>query len=287
MNGIRKRFDRSGKLTEEILFKDGNAITKTNYDLEDSLTWVRRPLDSNLVWTEVYTFGGSLIASGHEKVYNPGNLLWFQNIELTALNSVAITARSASLNNEILQDGQQLFSPFGRRNLYNTPPLVEYKKEGEWNYYSEFDISETPYKSVLSMDKNLKLHFPHFGELLFQSIPMFDDLKMTSYYDSIRVEYSDNKLQTFFGYGDKNYTHLQIAYYPENEVAFYIQRRSYGYHHPYSMQDGLPKIKELGQYNDLKERIGVWKYFDNHGKLYKTINYIIPRKEKEDEIVLN
>ncbi|MGL4599323.1 MAG: toxin-antitoxin system YwqK family antitoxin, partial [Bacteroidia bacterium] len=96
LNGIRKRFDRFGNLIEEILFKDGKAIKKTNYSLEDSLTWIRKPLDSNIVYTEVFNAAGAMIASGREKVYNPGNLQWFQNIELTALNMTMIQTQTVT-----------------------------------------------------------------------------------------------------------------------------------------------------------------------------------------------
>jgi hypothetical protein len=43
---------------------------------------------------EVFNARGERIACGHETVYNPGNLLWFQSIEFTALNSASISARS-------------------------------------------------------------------------------------------------------------------------------------------------------------------------------------------------
>jgi len=98
LNGVRRRFDRQGNIIEEIVFKDGNAVVKTNFDLDAKLTYVRTPIDSALVYTQIFTAGGALIAKGHEKVHNPGGLLWFQNIELTALNSMAITARDASFS---------------------------------------------------------------------------------------------------------------------------------------------------------------------------------------------
>jgi antitoxin component YwqK of YwqJK toxin-antitoxin module len=272
LNGIRKRFNRSGVIIEEILFKDGNAITKTNYDLKDSLVWVRRPLDSNLVWTEIFTFGGALIAMGHEKVYNPGNLLWFQNIELTALNSISVSARSASLTNGINIKDQNLPISIYERNLYNSPPLVEYKKEGKWIYYKEY--SRTAIKEMFS--------FPHFGSTLLQSIQIFDNVKMSSDYDSIRIDYTDDLLQKFYGYGNNVYTQLQIRYYDTESTMIFTEfnRGRIVLTHP------PRRIKALGQYNQANQKIGVWKHYDRNGIFYKTENFIIPRKEEDDNVIV-
>jgi hypothetical protein len=81
---------------ETILFKNGQAVTKTNIDHEKALRHVRTPLDSATVYTEVFTEEGSLIAAGKERIHNPEGLQWFQNIELTALNTFAITARDGA-----------------------------------------------------------------------------------------------------------------------------------------------------------------------------------------------
>lgn len=178
LNGVRKRFDRSGKLIEEILFKNGKAITKINYDFTNSLKWVRQPIDGVLMDTEVYTFGGALTAYGKEKVHNPGNLLWFQNIELTALNSAAITSRNIATSTEAFGGGRQV-------RLFSSPPLVKYKKEGKWVYYKEATINSLAQKRPMSIEEMLSRDYTHFGEVLFQSIQMFADLKADSGYDSI------------------------------------------------------------------------------------------------------
>lgn len=269
LNGIRKRFDRKGIVIEEILFKDGEAVTKTNHDFVDSLTWIRRPLDSNLVWTEVYTFGGAMIASGHERIYNPGNLLWFQNIELTALNSASITSRDASVS---YQGGVQ-------QRLFSSPPLVQYKKEGEWVYFKEYGGDN----NVNSLAKMFHQHFPHFGNDLYSSVSIFDDLKLKSSYDSIRVEYDNNYVQNFYGYGEKDYTHLQIKYYNQQLQMLYLPQfiDQYGYSSGSTSSYKAPlTVKELGQFNKSKMKIGTWKYFDKDKQLYKTESFIIPRKEE-------
>jgi hypothetical protein len=277
LNGVRKRFDRAGKLIEEIMFKDGNAITKTNYDLQDSLTWVRKPLDSNRVWTQVYNFEGALIAAGHEKVHNPGNLLWFQNIELTALNSAAIHSREVVTSGQVYGGRGSSFNPFGRISLYNTPPLVEYKKEGDWIYYKEYAYSAK--KPSNSMQALLLTNYKHFGSALLNSLHMFDEIHINSGYDSIRVDYADNNLQNFYGYGSRDYTHLQVEYYDANAqptIAWSIYGDYYNNGIP---STPAPVVKACGQYNRANERTGMWKHFSIVGQLYKTENYLIAWKE--------
>ncbi len=273
LNGTRKRFSRDGKIIEEILFKDGNAITKTNYDFDDSLTYIRKPLDSTLVYTEIYTFNGSLIACGHEKVYNPGNLLWFQNIELTALNTMSISARSAPSYSSI-----QSFNyggDFRPIRSFTSPALVEYKKEGDWKYYKEYNVIRPKLKTN-SVQEILSRDYPHYANALFLNVKMFDDLKIKSSYDSILISYTDDVLQDFYGYGEQDYAHLRIHYYAPtklNEQIWDMNSRS--------IYD-FPRIQIIGQYNKNKEKTGTWKYYDKNQTLYKTETFILPRKEEDD-----
>ncbi len=279
LNGVRKRFDREGALIEEILFKDGVAITKTNYDLTASLRYVRTPLDSNLVRTEVFTFGGGLLAYGHERIHNPGNLQWFQNIELTALNSAAITSRDASQSNGlVLGNG----SNFGGQSLYNAPPLVEYKKEGEWVYYREYGTRVAGPSLSLVQDM-LHRDYPHFADILYQDIQVLEDLTIGSGYDSIRAEYVDNRIQNFYGDGKEDaYWHISYhdAQAREHISSFQPWSRRLPGAKPWQFFIPQPTIKEIGQYNREDQRIGQWKHFAKDGKLYKTENYVIPWKEE-------
>jgi hypothetical protein len=278
---LRRRFDREGKIIEEILFKDGNAVTKTNYSLEDSLVWVRRPLDSNVVWTEVYNYDGAMIASGHESIYNPGNLLWFQNIELTALNSASIQSREMAQSNLVYgANGPVYLGRSSRKSLHNnTPQLVQYKKQGDWTYYREYNYAAK--KSPVYVHNLLSYDYRHFGQELLNAIGIFDDFKPTSTYDSVCVKYADNYLQDFCGYAADNFVHLHISYYeqaitPQN---FYVNIYE-EYQSPATPQ---LMVKECGQYNQANERIGVWKRFSVTGELYKTENYLVAWKEDDDE----
>ncbi len=271
LNGIRKRFDRYGNLIEEIMFKDGKAVTKTNYSLEDSLVYVRKPIDSVLVFTEIYS-EGSLIASGRERIHNPGNLQWFQNIELTALNSAAIKVRDNGDNGA--------FNPTSSvRSLYNTPALVEYKKEGEWKYYKEYNYSDK--KAPDSFRGLLLYNYRHFGQSLLNSLTLFEDKKLIAGYDSLLVEYNNNNVKNFYGYGNNNnLIHYAINYYPVDEnanllfIPNYYQSRI-----NYINSQSPPVVKDCGEYNNVNEKIGDWKYYTTSRKLYKKENYLIAWKE--------
>jgi antitoxin component YwqK of YwqJK toxin-antitoxin module len=282
LNGLRRRFDKFGNLIEEIMFKDGNAVKKTNYSLGDSLTYVRKPIDSTLVFTEVYNFEGSLIACGQEKIYNPGNLLWFQNIELTALNYASVSARGMSTANQ--SDGNSAYYRSSNANLFNTMPLVQYKKEGDWIYYKEYAYAVK--KSVNTMRNSLAVHYRHFGPTLLFSTAMFEDVIMNSAYDSIRVEYADDNLQNFYGYGATSFVHYQVSYYTASEIPPRINLGYYGYSYPYGHQSEEtlpPVIKEFGQLNQANEKIGEWKHFTKNSKLYKTENYLIAWKPEDEK----
>jgi hypothetical protein len=267
LNGLRKRYDQEGNLIEEILFKEGKAILKKNYEFGDSLTWIRKPIDSNIVWTEVYTFGGSLIAAGHEKIYNPGNLQWFQNIQLTALNSASITARDAGTSYE----AYSYSGGYRRHPFFYSPPLVTYKKEGDWVYYREYN-----YRAALgkSPERNpLLLNYQHFGVELQHGISMFENVN-TGVYDSIRVDYLDNCVRNFCGYGTYDFIHLQIGYYDNQTTPAMKLQYGSGYEVPLVM-------KEYGQCNRANQKTGEWKHFTKDGRLYKTENYLVAWKEDD------
>lgn len=274
LNGVRRRFSMDGKLTEEILFRDGKAVTKTNYDYADSLTWVRKPLDAEMVWTEVYTFGGALLATGHEKIYNPGNLQWFQNIELTALNMAAVTVRDVESQGSLNAATQQFSGgSFDRNTLYNSPPLVQYRKEGEWKYYKEHDWKQMGKVGYGVTELAFLSDYRHFGSGLYHSVSQFDGLRTYASYDSLCIVYADDNLQEFHGFGDKATRHFQINYYQPDSLAVLFVWPGY---------KPVPQIRTLGEYTSAREKTGVWKHFDASGRMYKTENYIIPRKDDED-----
>jgi len=274
LNGIRTRFDRyNGKIIEEILFKDGIAVTKTNY--EQGFKYVRTQIDSTLVWTDVYNLQDELLASGKETIHNPGNLQWFQNIELTALNSISLSSQRM---NTMSNNGENNDLGYQGVDLYATPKLVEYKKEGAWMYYSK--LSGYAYYRLRGNDFYNGFH------------AISQQLSLTLQYDSIRVDYVDNQLQHFYGYGATDFVHLFVEFYKpkpsvltlnnfqfEDQIQIqYIPQFGRGYRH----FESLPVVKTTGQYNECGQKIGEWKHYDEKGIIYKLETFLVPRDEEEE-----
>ncbi len=280
LNGVRKRYSREGKLIEEILFKDGKAVTKTNYSLEDSLTYVRKPLDSNLVWTEVFNHGGAMIASGHERIYNPGNLQWFQNIELTALNTMmlpnpGLVQLTTGSVNSYSGNGQYIFSPYGSSPLYNTPQLVQYEKEGDWMFFNEYSYGSSV--QYLHLNGFLSRNYRHMASTLVPLLQPFANMYRMADYDSIKVEYEENNMTEFYGYGKIETFHLHIDYYDSLEAGVATIMTVYANASPRAPK----RIKSCGETNNKNERIGEWKSYTVMGQAYKTENYLMAWKEEE------
>lgn len=286
LNGLRTRFDKYGNVIERILFKDGNAVTKTNYSLNDSLTYVRKLIDSTMVYTQVFNYEGALIAAGHEKIYNPGNLLWFQNIELTALNYASISARgmatadNVNTNSAVYLDNSSFLNP-SHKNLFNQTPLVQYHKQGDWVYYKEYNYSAK--KEPLQWREQIVFNYKHFGQGLVNSLTLFNEAQFTASYDSIHVDYINNNVKNFYGYGQASYTHLYISYYEEKKEPAQVTSL-YNPYARYGMTDLYlyPVVKECGQYNKKHERIGVWKHYNKNRQLDRTETYLVAWKEEEE-----
>lgn len=264
LNGIRTRFDRyNGQIIEEILFKDGIAVTKTNY--EQGLKYVRTQIDSTVVWTDVYNAQGELLGSGKETIHNPGNLQWFQNIELTALNSISLSSRSVSVNAMSNNNGGNNDLGYQGVDLYAAPPLVEYKKEGKWMYYSQpiYRMNSWGYHPLYVMDYRV-----------------IQELNTNLTYDSVRVDYVENELRHFYGYGATDFVHLFVEFYkppvPTDEVLSF--RNQMGWY----FVDPIPVMKTIGKYNEFGQKIGEWKHYDEKGIVYKLETFLIPRDEEEE-----
>ena len=287
LNGVRKRFDRQGNLIEEINFRDGKAISKTNYAADHSMIWIRKPLDSNKVYTEIYTGGGGFLAAGHELIHNPGNLLWFQNIELTALNSMAITSKTMGSSNSMTYGGGGY--NYGALNsndgfttttgLFETPPLVTYIKVGAWKYYKEHN-TELPTEELISLKTSLHQSYPHFASELFRNLRVYYDSRFHAGFDSLVVMYENNLLIDFYGYGDGDFAHFQVEYHPV------IPRIYFPYHgrprHSRFQNEFVEErvVKSKRQYDQEGEKIGVWKYFDKKGMLESSEDFTAMKQEE-------
>lgn len=288
LNGVRRRYDRKGDLIEEITFKDGKAILKINYDLRSEIKYIRRPLDSGIVDTEVYTMAGELLAAGKARIHNPGNLEWFQDIELTALNSASITSRKAVEGYNIgfrpeARSGRQQFSQFHRPvALYNQPSLVQYQKLDDWIYYKNYNYERNKTILPLSVKHKLQRDFGHYADEIYASIQLYGDLDIHTGYDSIRVTYQDNVAKHFYGYESDATTHLKITYHDPQLILTGINQIWLNAYNNQMELKTSQRVKEIGRCDEAENRVGEWKHFDAQGRLYKVETYLIPWKEEED-----
>lgn len=277
LNGVRTRYDREGNIIEEILFKDGMAVRKTNYELMMDRKYVRIPLDSNLVRTEVYTLTGALIAKGKEEIYNPGNLQWFQNIELTALNTAAISAQQISITNTGVLDG-------GLGNFYK-PPLVQYKKVGEWTFFKQYASYEV-LGNLNSLSHAIQMDYGEYAHV-FNTVYDSYDSETIGYdrYDSIQARFDDNYITWMKAFGQVNWTTLSIEYEePELQGVRYFEPSIRYYHRGPRYQYELPttkRIKAVGRLDQDGCKIGLWKHFDDKQRLIKTETFMVPYKPQE------
>lgn len=279
LNGVRTRYDREGNVIERITFKDGVALQKVNYDLQGDIEWVRKPIDSITLETEAYSLSGYLLAKGKEQISNPsGKLQWFQDIELTALNTFAITARDGApeytdggipVYSENLSSGLPIFSQ--RRSpfpVFNQgPALVNYLKIGEWKYFNEFS-SKSYLLDVSSSAEYLEKDYPHFGPELAGQFNNADLESMRSSFDSIRTTYSYGRVTDLYAFTEDS--PLQLKFVFENhEVIQQIEFPIY------------PVVRGIGEVNGNGARVGNWILFDQYGRPTQYVKYLQPFKEEE------
>ncbi|MEO8591619.1 MAG: hypothetical protein ABI432_19715 [Flavobacteriales bacterium] len=282
LNGIRTRYDREGKVIETILFRNGQAVTKTNIDHDRALRWVRSPIDSVTVYTEVFTTEGAMIAAGNERIHNPEGLQWFQNIELTALNTFAITARDGAPRPE---DGVRVsrspyfqFAP-SMQQIPGSHTLVEYRKEGTWVYYKDYLRPPVSEHATPSRQGFFELGYKHFGTELYANIARYDHLEITATYDSMRVVYADDRMVDFFGFAPIAQDHLQLAYY-----APFTRLIDYHGSIRFDDQPSPGPLKQISRLDQSGNLIGVRVDYDAMGQVTREDRFYVPYK-KEDEVL--
>ncbi len=281
LNGIRTRFDRSGDVIEEIMFENGNAVLKTNYDLGQQLKYVRKPLGDNKVWTEIYDLGGQLIASGHETIHNPGNLQWFQNIELTALNTMSLA--SQTYTSQVTLNGtpdSRSNSVSGSPRLYDEPPLVEYIKQGDWSYYKDSKNIPVPNLTALEPFHGDQFSNGSFSRLGAEILPLGTLLEVTKdlpEFDSLQVNFSDGNANWLNGYNQQGRSRIEFQWFTEF-LTSYLPVSSYDF---YGLQryNAWSQLKSYGFVNENDERINKWYYFDEYGQLSKVEEFVKPEKK--------
>ncbi len=272
LNGIRTRFDRSGDVIEEILFENGNAVLKTNYDLGQQLKYVRKPLGDNKVWTEIYDLGGRMIASGHETIHNPGNLQWFQNIELTALNTMSLASQTYSSERLTTGSNSNVGNPV---RLYDEPPLVEYIKQGDWSYYEDFKGESASHLTILQSFSRLS------GEIL-PSGTMWEITKDLPQFDSLKVNFSDGNVNWLNGFHKKGRSRIEFEWFTEAEYSLLTGYLPISVYDPYAGQryNSWAQLKSYGFVNENDEKIDKWYYYNEYGQLSKVEEFIQPEKKE-------
>jgi antitoxin component YwqK of YwqJK toxin-antitoxin module len=271
LNGIRTRFDRNGEVIEEILFENGQAVQKTNYDLLRSLKYVRKPLRDSLIWTEAYDLAGNLLASGHETVHNPGNLQWFQNIELTALNTMMLNTQSLESASTRLGSNS---SGENAVRLYEEPPLVEYIKQGDWVYYAERTVS------LLYPGNLFGKQFGRMGKEIFPDTYVLNEDPHFPAFDSVQVHYTDGRVNRLNGYNPTERRFMRFEWYTEPEI------RTVGSGiYELLLSENQSFIKSYGPVNEQDERIGKWYHFYENGYL-SSVEEFVPREEARRSPVL-
>lgn len=280
LNGIRTRYDRDGRVIETILFKNGQAVTKTNIDHEKALRHVRTPLDSAMVFTEVFTEEGSLIAAGKERIHNPEGLQWFQNIELTALNTFAITARDGAPRPEdgVFVPQSRLF-PFERsmQQIPGSHTLVQYKKEGAWIYYKDYLSTPWPAGTAASAVQRFSYGYKHFGPEVHARIAHYDHLEVKASYDSMHVVYTDDRMVDFYGYTLNRQDHLQFTYhplYPDHILYAGVITRSW--------REPVAAIARITRLDADGQLIGVRVDYDASGTATREERFLVPYKREEE-----
>jgi antitoxin component YwqK of YwqJK toxin-antitoxin module len=276
LNGIRTRYDRQGNIIETIQFKDGEAVLKTNYENHNGLKWVRKPLMGDTVYTQVFDDKGALIAAGKETIYNPGNLEWFQNIELTALNTMAIQARDQVSSNGVRESQFQSFTP-----------LVEYHKRGDWEYYASWQpeqISANEY----TIQSIIKSYYSNFWRDFLNVSNRFNAENLSSHFDSLHVTYKNNQIEQFHGYGDRTEKHYLLVYYDnatnigyqfqpaEMDIHRILQHSSYGQSTPVYIPPAINRVKAYGEITPNGAKTGKWVFLDRIGNKLKETVYFVP-----------
>lgn len=289
LNGIRTRFDRRGNVIEEILFEDGNAVLKTNYELNQSLKYVRKLLEESKVWTEVYDLAGNILASGHETVENPGNLQWFQNIELTALNTMSLSSQTFTQSIKTKQNGgtKGRSSTGTSIQLYSEPTLVNYIKQGDWVYYKDVEDhpdSKSVSTQLMLMNRLFMLDFNRLGSEILTEIPVLSDPTIISGFDSVRVNYSEGKMNYFNGYRQKKRSRIEFEWYSGLNFRSNYSIHSVSRFHPLNSypNDWVAsyKLKSYGFVNENDEKINKWYYFNEFGNLARVEEFILPQKKE-------
>lgn len=277
LNGLRTRFDRQGVVIEKIYFEDGEAVTKINYDMGyHPKTYVRKPIDSTTVETQIFDHYGKCIAKGKELIYNPGNLQWFQNIELTALNTFSISAEAMQTNVDYSNSSGSI-NEFHSPKSFQSPSLVEYKKIGNWMYYRENSTDLSMFIEALSDDNaaNLRTQYPFFMKANWNVSHIFPFVNEMDIYDSLLVVYDDNKIQNLEMIGSLKHVRYQLVHRVTLIQEFH-RRRYLHYNSPNFIP--IVALEAIGKVDEKGNKYGEWVYYNANGLISKKNEFVLPEE---------
>ncbi|MGB0425070.1 MAG: hypothetical protein ACPGED_12130, partial [Flavobacteriales bacterium] len=232
--------------------------------------------NNNIVQTQVYTMQGLLIGEGQEEVYNPSGLMWFQNIELTALNSAAVTAKQQQDVSRMTASNEPFIFPGGRRHpmaLSFEPALVEYRKLGDWKFYPVYNYSFDEGTESLELSSELlSERFPSMDLKTIDSVVRYGELGLSGELDSLDVVYEQNAARHILAFSEGRQLKLGLIYYPSTQGIQLINNPS----------EALPAgLHKIGRIDNQNRMIGMWKHFTNHGVLLKKEEFFVATKEEE------
>lgn len=283
LNGLRTRFDRQGNIIEKIYFEDGKAVTKINYEMGyNPKTYVRSPIDSATVETKIYNQSGKCIAKGKEQIHNPGNLQWFQNIELTALNTFSISAEALHTVNTGQSNLNNMgsVSEFHSPKSFQSPSLVEYKKIGNWTYYREnmTDLSRFIESLVEENTADIRAQFPFFMETNWSVSNLFPFAKETDSYDSLLIIYVNDKIQDLEMIGSFKHERYKLAHRNSLVQDFDHPRYIRHSHYRHPQFQSHVTLAAIGKVDNKGNKAGEWTYFNQDGFSSKKYEFTLPEE---------
>jgi hypothetical protein len=96
--------------------------------------------------------------------------------------------------------------------------LVEYKKEGNWKYYKNYNLHFESDSSMNSMKASFDRDYSAFSTELFNVFNRFGERQITEGYDSIEVKFLNNEVLRLIAVGKLDYAHFVFDYFDQKEL---------------------------------------------------------------------
>lgn len=190
---------------------------------------------------------------------------------------MAIQARDQVTSNGLRQSQFQSFTP-----------LVEYHKQGDWEFYARWQPNQETTEQY-GLENIIRQYYQPFLDNFRQLTYRFDQVALKTPFDSLQVQFKNNQVLQFHGYGQEVEKHYALAYF-EREIAPTYQfnaletssippiqhygssRRQY----PVFIQTLTRTIKACGELDENGDKIGKWTYFSKSGEKVKETVFYVP-----------